>query len=789
MSNASRFTMAGISAAVTGVAASAQRRARPAKADTPLDIDSYRLLVSSLFTSPTSIVVSNIVGAVVPFFCWFATGQLIFLCFTVAATLTIALRFITVRRYIATDHAADTFADVQRWDREYFIGATTFSTILGLNCLTALAFTDSAPAHMITVVSAIAFSSGYVARNAGRPNFVVLQLMCFCLPMALGLFVSGQPYFSGIGVFIVLYVVTNIAIVFSINRNLLALAAANNRSRTLAETLRRQNLTLDSALNSMTHGLMMFDAQARLEVSNSRFAELYGVDPEVIMPGASLRDIMAALVAQRTLSPDSANELVALGEHSLRVGQAGRTELTTGRQQAFVVSFEPTQDGGILMTTEDATARKATAAQIERMARYDGLTGLANRFTFGRALAEACASVDGGGQAAVLYIDLDNFKNINDSLGHESGDLLLIQTADRLRRIAGPRDLVGRFGGDEFVWLHFSDAGQSATDKGQYVVDAMAKPFEVGGSTIYATTSVGIALVGDHGTNPTDVLRAADIALYAAKAAGKNTLALFEPGMEDELRQRREIENDLREACQKQTLFLHYQPIVELGSGRVICCEALMRWEHPTKGMISPAVFIPVAEQTGLIAQMGDWAIYQACMDAVNWPDHVSVAVNVSAFQFKDPARLIQAVKDALKASGLAANRLELEVTESLLIENQQVTLESIRALRRLGVRFSLDDFGVGYSSLAYLAHYPFSKVKIDRTFAKDITTNGPSRSIIETVCRLARDLGLSVVVEGIETEQQQTEAEKLGIELAQGYLFGKPARAEVQVSRMTKAA
>jgi len=245
----------------------------------------------------------------------------------------------------------------------------------------------------------------------------------------------------------------------------------------------------------------------------------------------------------------------------------------------------------------------------------------------------------------------------------------------------------------------------------------------------------------------------------------------------------------LREACQRRSLFLHYQPIVELPSGRVAACEALMRWEHPTKGMIPPAVFIPVAEQTGLIAQMGDWAIHQACMDAVNWPEHVSVAVNVSAFQFKDPARLIEAVKSALEASGLAPGRLELEVTESLLIEDQQTTLATIRTLRRIGVRFSLDDFGVGYSSLAYLAQYPFSKVKIDRTFAKDITTNGPSRSIVETVCRLARDLGLSVVVEGIETAEQQREAEKLGIEHAQGYLFGKPAPAEMQVKRMTKAA
>jgi diguanylate cyclase (GGDEF)-like protein len=439
------------------------------------------------------------------------------------------------------------------------------------------------------------------------------------------------------------------------------------------------------------------------------------------------------------------------------------------------------------MTTEDATARRVLAAQFERMARYDSLTGLANRFTFGRALSEACAA-SGTEQAALLYIDLDNFKNINDSLGHEAGDKLLIQIADRLRAIAGPRDLVARFGGDEFVWLHFvGDA--SVADCGSTIIDVVSKPVEIDGSTLYVTTSVGVARIPEHGKDAADILRAADIALYAAKAAGRNKSVAFETGMEDKLRERREIENDLREACQKGTLALYYQPIVELPSGRVTSCEALMRWAHPVKGMIAPDVFIPIAEQTGLIVEMGDWALRQACQDAANWPTHIAVAVNVSAVQFKDPARLIDSVMNALRISGLAPERLELEVTESLLIEDQQTTLKALRALRKLGVRFSLDDFGIGYSSLAYLAQYPFAKVKIDRSFAKDITRSGPSRSIIETVCRLASDLGLSVVVEGIETEAQQREAEKLGSQNAQRYLFGKPLPVRQQVPLMTQAA
>jgi diguanylate cyclase (GGDEF)-like protein len=500
-------------------------------------------------------------------------------------------------------------------------------------------------------------------------------------------------------------------------------------------------------------------------------------------------EVLTHLVGAGAISEHDAGRLAQIGERSLVLSEPGRIEFTTRDQRIFVVAVEPTQDGGILMTTEDATVRRQIAAQFERMARYDGLTGLANRFTLNRALQSACAQGDHDRCAVVLYIDVDNFKTINDSLGHEAGDKLLVMIAETLRGLAGPADTVARFGGDEFIWLSFADSVAEAIEDGKRVVEAVAKPFEIDGATTYVTISVGVALIPEHGKTPADILRAADIALYAAKTAGRNTAAIFEPSMEDGLRARRELENDLRHACRTHALSLHYQTIVDLRSGDVVACEALMRWNHPTKGMISPAEFIPVAEQTGLIAAMGDWAIEQACRDAANWPKDVAVAVNVSAFQFKDPERLIRAVKHALAISGLSPKRLELEVTESLLIEDRTLTLKTIQTLRRLGVKFSLDDFGVGYSSLAYLAQYPFSKVKIDRSFAKDITTNGPSRSIIETVRRLAHDLGLIVVVEGIETEAQQQEAKKLDIELAQGYLFGRPAPADVQIARITKAA
>jgi len=765
-------------------------RARRAYAGEVVDFASYKLLVDSFFSSPASIVISNIVGIFIPIFCWAATERDLFLVFSLVAAVTFALRLATVLRYRSTDHSADDLTTVRAWDREYLLGAVIYSVILGLVCFEALALTDNVPSHIITIVATIAFASGYVARNAARPYFVLIQLFALCGPMTLALLTSSTAYYRWIGVFIAFYIVTNIAVTFSIYRNLLALAVANKTSRSLAETLRHKNVTLDSALNSMTHGLAMFDPDLRLEISNSMFAALYGLPTDYANPGKSIGDIAVQLVKSQTLSASSAGDIAALCERVIDMQMPAQLEVLTEHGQTFLLSADLTTDGGVLMLTEDATARKAISAQIERMAHYDSLTSLANRFKFNEALKKACAAAGRNNrQIAVLYIDLDNFKHVNDSLGHEAGDELLIATAKRVQSFVREGDLAARLGGDEFVLMSVDCTSDSAVELAERIVAVMNAPFAIGANTIYSTTSVGLALAPDHGNEAVGLLRAADIALYAAKAAGRNQVAKYDPRHAEALLRRREIESDLREACRTGSLFLHYQPIVDIRNGHIMACEALMRWKHPEKGMIGPDVFIPIAEQTGLIADMGEFAIRQACADAVKWPEDVSVTVNISAFQFKDIARLIATVKDALLLSRLAPQRLELEVTESLLIEDQRSTLEAIRELRRIGVKFALDDFGVGYSSLAYLARYPFSKVKIDRSFAKNVTTDTPSRSIIEVVCQLARRLGLRVVVEGIETEEQRDEVQRLGAEQGQGWLFGRPEPAENLIRRLARAA
>ena len=740
------------------------------------DPDRYRVLVDSLFSSPASLILSNFIGALVPVFCWYASGEAIFLAFAAVAGLVLLARVATIMRYRASNPSTLSIQDVWTWDREYFLGSTTYSVTLGTANFVALVYTEIVACHLITVVCGIAFAAGYVARNSGRPVFVIVQLMAFCVPMALGFALSSDAFYGLIALYIVMFAVTNVTIVFSLNRNLVQLASATKRSTDLTASLQHKNITLDSALNSMTHGLCMWNGELRLEVTNVRFLDLYGLSAKDVMPGMHLDMFTSLVVRAQTLTPHTAADIAELCRRTARQGQPGEREVLAEGGQIYVVSVETTDDGGILMLTEDATARKAAAAQIERMAHCDILTGLPNRFKFGEVLK---ATLEGGlkksEQVALLYVDLDNFKVVNDTMGHEAGDHLLVQVADRLRGVVAHGGLVGRFGGDEFLLLANVETGDEGLAFGQRVMTALADPFTIDGKVVYATTSIGVALGPQHGAESSELLRSADIALYSAKAEGRNTAVLFSPAISEALSHRRALEIDLREATRSGILMLHYQPIVDARTRTVRSYEALMRWNHPEKGFISPVEFIPIAEQTGLIVQMGAWALRQACMDATVWPEHVSVAVNVSVYQFKQAGHLIEAVKDALLISGLNPKRLELEVTESLLIADQEATLDVIRTLRRLGVKFALDDFGSGYSSLGYLARYPFSKVKIDRSFAEHITSDMPSRSIIEVVCQLAGKLGMQVVVEGIETEAQRREIVALGAEQAQGWLFGRP--------------
>ncbi len=741
-----------------------------------VDLTGYALLVSSLFSSPASIIPGGIAGILTPFLCWVSTGMDIFMSLTILVTLIVILRIMTVVAYRRRNHAHDSYAETRRWDRDYFLGATMFSAVLGYSCYVALVQTDDPAAHITSVASTIALASGYVARNAGRPKFVAVQLLTFCIPMAIGLIGAHNPYYRYIGYFAFLYVAANIAITNSLHRNLLALSDANKQSKALASALHSQNLTLDAALNTMIDGLAMFDRSLKLAVSNAPHSTLYGLPETLALPGTPLTAIARFLVERQVISQEQLRDIRAALSEVQATQQATSRELVTRGGLVLVLTLAPAAEGGILMLTEDATERKATEARIEQMARFDELTGLANRFEYTTQIAETFAKLERTGDGfALLYLDLDGFKQVNDSLGHDIGDHVLMETASRLRSAIRSNDILARFGGDEFLLILPSADHLVVTAIAQRMIDAMARAFDVDGKTVYVTASIGIAMAPLDGANPTDLLRHADTALYKAKSAGRNTLMFFNPAMAEEMMERHEIEVDLRKACMDGTLELYYQPIIDLKTQKIVSREALMRWRHPTRGMVPPGVFIPIAEQSGLIAGMGDWAIRQACRDAASWEPGIGVSVNVSPLQFREPRRIVETVKEALLASQLESRRLMLEVTESLLIEDDKLALSVLDELRALGVTFALDDFGTGYSSLAYLSTYPFAQVKIDQSFAREVHTNEASKAVIEAVCQLARRLQMNVVVEGIETEQQRIAVQLLGAHRAQGFLFGRP--------------
>jgi diguanylate cyclase (GGDEF)-like protein len=466
------------------------------------------------------------------------------------------------------------------------------------------------------------------------------------------------------------------------------------------------------------------------------------------------------------------------------LGKATRQLTQAPGGRAIEIINRPLKEGGWVATIEDITERTRADEKIAHLAHYDALTDLPNRALFRARLEQALEVMRPGQQLAVLYIDIDEFKGVNDALGHPIGDELLKGVAGRLRGCLKDTDVAARLGGDEFAVIQTAITHLSETTR---LVDeihsAIREPFECMGHLITTDASIGIAIAPADGLDIDELLRNADLALYGAKGDGRRTYRFFEASMDERARARRKLELELRQAIADGALEVHFQPIVDIESGRISCCEALLRWQHPERGMIPSTEFIPIAEETGLINQLGQSVLGTACAEAANWPDHVRVAVNVSPIQFRSKTLALN-VAATLAASGLAASRLELEITEAVLIRDDDAALEVLHQLRKLGVRIALDDFGTGYSSLSYLQRFPFDKIKIDRSFIRDIAGPGASSSIVQAVVNIAAASDMMTTAEGVETEQQRNLLFILGCNEMQGHLFS-PAVPAADVRRL----
>jgi diguanylate cyclase (GGDEF)-like protein len=540
------------------------------------------------------------------------------------------------------------------------------------------------------------------------------------------------------------------------------------------------------ALNNMARGLSMFDAEQRLIVCNSMYREIFDLPERLTRPGTPLAEIVRYHVKRETGSDspkDRENQRKWIDYHVAELAR-GKTfsdtrHLKNGR--IVLVTNQPMHDGGWVDLQEDITEKCQAEQKITWLARHDTLTEIPNRFHFREHLDSWFQQLRPGAGFAVHWIDLDHFKGVNDTLGHPSGDALLKSVAKRVRSILREPDVVARLGGDEFAIIQSGARTQTQAAKlAKRVLRVLREPHHVLGRRVTVAASIGIALAPSQGRDADELLKNADLALYRAKASGRNAYAFFQPELDQRTGDRRDLEADLKVALEQRQLELYYQPIVELEKKEVAGFEALMRWHHPQRGMISPSDFIPLAEETGLIVEMGAWALEQACREATGWPEHIKVTVNLSAIQF-ERGDLYQAVAKALAASGLEPSRLELEITESLLLRDEAETHDVLHKLRALGVRIALDDFGTAYASLSYLRSFPFDKIKIDRTFIGDLDM--PKRkdcvAIIHAVAGLAKQMQMSTVAEGVETLDHLNTVSIAGCEEVQGFYFSRPVPAD----------
>jgi len=535
--------------------------------------------------------------------------------------------------------------------------------------------------------------------------------------------------------------------------------------------LSETNLRLDAALYNMSQGLCMFSADNRLEVVNRRFFEIFGLPSDKIETGRAFRDILELSVAAGNHVGKTVDQLLAEQADFMSRYGAGTHYYELGNGRVVASVYRPTSNGGWVATYEDVTERRQAETKIMHMARHDALTNLPNRVLFHEKMAQALSR---GEKLAVLYLDLDRFKSVNDTLGHPVGDALLCLVTKRLQMAVRGTDMVARLGGDEFAIVQIDARPSDASELASHIIDSLSEPFNVQGNQVVIGTSVGIALAPTDGTEPDQVLRSADMALYRAKSEGRGKYHFFEPEMDAQMQARHVLELDLRRALLAGEFELYYQPLVNLASGEVSGFEALIRWNHPERGLVSPADFIPVAEEIGLIVPLGDWVLRQACREAGTWPGKLTVAVNLSAAQFRDPAFPLSVVS-ALAESRLSPSRLELEITESILLQDERAVSSMLHEIRMLGARISMDDFGTGYSSLSYLRSFPFDKIKIDRSFIRELGKKDDCIAIVRAVTRLGNNLGMATTAEGVETEEQLEILRAEGCTEVQGYLFSPP--------------
>ncbi|HEY2424379.1 MAG TPA: EAL domain-containing protein [Pseudolabrys sp.] len=755
------------------------------KADAELPKEIRAALIESLFAPIASLILGAVACSIVGAAVALRVGDQWIMANSVAILAVGMLRVISALFYKRYKEA-DKLAATRIWEHVYEYGAWGFSALLGLLCWMAITRTADASLQMAVTTTTAGYAAAISGRNAGRPFIAVGQLTLCTLPMAVALLFYPDWVHTAMGLVVLMFVYGMIDITMSIRDIIIQALTMTRKEAALAARFEQQANRFDIALNNMSHGLCMLDEQNRLQVWNDRFLELLHLKDMPVRVGMPATYLLRHSIRAGNHRTKSIKKVFADLAQGLAQNRFDQVQTSPDGDRTIAVSRRMMSGGGSVVILEDVTESKRAQERITHLAKYDDLTGLANRNQFRERINGMLAAMHKRkNHVAIHLIDLDRFKTINDTLGHPIGDKLLKEVASRLKTVIRPGDMITRFGGDEFVVLQIgTERYQDAKWLAERLARTLKDPFDIDGHRIDIGASIGIAMAPMDGVDADQLLKKADMALYAAKNGGGGDHRFFALEMEEAAQERRALELDLREALTSEQFDLYFQPLVDLRSGRVTTCEALLRWRHPRRGMVPPSIFIPIAEETGLIIPLGEWALQRACYEAAKWPKSVKVAVNLSPVQFRDRGLALQVVS-ALAKSGLPAQRLELEVTERLLLEDSDGTLTVMEQLKNLGVSISLDDFGTGYSSLNYLRKFPFQKIKIDQSFIAGLGEERDAQAIIGAVAGLGASLDKTVVAEGIETEEQLKQVTMHGCHEGQGHFFGEPMPADIIQARL----
>ncbi|RRI01103.1 EAL domain-containing protein [Mesorhizobium tamadayense] len=729
--------------------------------------DVYIQFVRSLFDNAHMLLIGGACYSILGVMIYLRTRNPLFLAFSFALLSVSLIRYFGIRGFLKTGGVIADVEHAQRLERSYILKGCLQGLGLGSLCFVSIYVYPDPFAELAAMSLTLATLVTVVARNYGSPRMVRIFSVTFIGPAALALLLRMDAPSVVLGLMIIPMTFITITGADHVRNVLFSAVIGHKQARNLTRRF-------DRALNTMSHGLVMLGPDGRVAVANAEAAHLMSLKSADALLGRSIHGLLMRGVAGGMLAPKDCRYIEAQLTRALREGRDRKVLVSLANGQHYEFSArEGSQELGVI-TFEDVTARVEAEEKIRFMARYDNLTGLPNRAYFHELAGEAMASGDRDRLCGLAVLDLDDFKSVNDTLGHPVGDGLIYAVAERLAAVAGPGINVSRFGGDEFM-IYF-DRIEDESHLSSLLDDIFADlqgEVDVAGHGLRIQTSGGAVLSIVKDTDVDAMIVKADLALYKAKELGKNSWRLFEASMDAAFRNRQLMKADLRSAVQAKELRVVYQPIVSMSTMRIASCEALCRWDHPDLGPVSPSIFIPLAEEMGIISEISSFVLQAACAECAKWPAQTSVSINLSAKDFRN-REVVQKVRDALAAAGLAPHRLEIEVTETALLDDKSLTRELIEELKTLGVRIALDDFGTGYSSLSYLHKLPLDKIKIDRSFLIDVTQSPKSLDLLKGIVGLTRTLGLTVTIEGVETfEQLKILVHSVKPDLVQGFLFG----------------